>query len=155
MEAYSRDLRERVVRAVDENRGTRRQIAATFGVSTSWVRKLLRRRRETGSIDAKPRGGGRQPRLDDQGDRQLRELVEQRPDATLSELCQQMDEDIGTTCVHRALRRLGLSLKRRSCTPRNATGRTCGGGVRIGGRRSRRSTRRGWSSSMKRVPGRT
>lgn len=124
MEAYSQDLRERVVHAVDRGQGTRRQIAAMFGVSTSWIRKLLQRRRKTGSVAAKPRGGGRRPRLDDAGDRRLRRLVERQPDATLSELCERMDRDIGTTCVHRALRRLDLSLKRRCFMPRNATGRT-------------------------------
>ena len=64
MRAYSIDLRERVVAACDARDGTREQIAARFSVSVSWVRKLLRRRRETGSIAPKPRGGGRAPAFD-------------------------------------------------------------------------------------------
>ena len=59
MKAYSMDLRERVVAACDVRDGTREQIAARFSVSVSWIRDLLRRRRQTGSIAAKPRGGGR------------------------------------------------------------------------------------------------
>jgi transposase-like protein len=39
MKAYSQDLRERVVRACDEQRGTRQQIADLFGVSTSVLRQ--------------------------------------------------------------------------------------------------------------------
>ena len=64
MKAYSTDLRERVVAACDTRAGTREQIAARFAVSASWVRKLLRQRRDTGSIDPKPHGGGRAPAFD-------------------------------------------------------------------------------------------
>ena len=54
MDAYSMDLRERVAAAVDG--GTARRAAArTFRVSPSFVTKLLRRRRETGSLAARPR----------------------------------------------------------------------------------------------------
>src|SRR5947209_9642789 len=58
MKPYSQDLRERVVRACDERRGTRAQIAELFHVSTAWIRRLLQRRRETGSIAARPHAGG-------------------------------------------------------------------------------------------------
>ena len=61
MKAYSTDLRERVVAACDAGDATREQIAARFSVSVPWIRKLLRQRRETGSIEPKPRGGGRPP----------------------------------------------------------------------------------------------
>ena len=44
------DLRERVVAACDARDNTREQIAARFSVSQSWVRKVLRQRREAGSI---------------------------------------------------------------------------------------------------------
>jgi transposase len=54
------DLRERVVAACDQGVGTRAQIAARFSVSVSWIRDPLRRR-ETGSIAPRPRGGGRAP----------------------------------------------------------------------------------------------
>jgi putative transposase len=64
MKAYSMDLRERVVVACDEGGATREAIAARFSVSVRWVRDLLRRRRETGSIAPKPRGGGRPPAFD-------------------------------------------------------------------------------------------
>ena len=63
MHTYSQDLRDRVVRACDEGKGTRRRIADLFGVSTAWIRRLLQRRRQTGSFAAKPRGGSvRKPR---------------------------------------------------------------------------------------------
>jgi transposase len=49
MRAYSMDLRERVVAAVD--RGTpRKEIVRTLGVSEPTIRRYLRLRRETGSL---------------------------------------------------------------------------------------------------------
>ena len=58
MEAYSRDLRERVIEAYDAGRGSSRQLADVFGVSSAWIRKLLRLRRETGTVAATVLGRG-------------------------------------------------------------------------------------------------
>ena len=86
MRAYSTDLRERVVAACDARHGTRAEIAARFSVSESWIRKLLRRRRDTGSIAPKPRGGGREAAFDARAAARLREAVRDDDDATLEEL---------------------------------------------------------------------
>jgi transposase len=53
MEAYSMDLRKRVLAACDDGHGTK-QVAETFGVSSSWVRRLKQRRRELGTIAPLP-----------------------------------------------------------------------------------------------------
>jgi transposase len=53
MRAYSMDLRERVLAAVD--RGTpRKEIVPTLSVSEPTIRRYLRLRRETGSVAPKP-----------------------------------------------------------------------------------------------------
>ena len=49
MRAYSMDLRERVVAAVDRGM-TQEQAAVTFGVSVNTVGRYLTRRRDTGSL---------------------------------------------------------------------------------------------------------
>src|SRR3712207_9478479 len=49
MRAYSMDLRERVVAAVDRGM-TQEQAAALFGVSVNTVARYLARRRDTGSL---------------------------------------------------------------------------------------------------------
>src|SRR5881398_2336855 len=49
MRAYSMDLRERVVAAVDRGM-TQEQAAVTFGVSVNTVGRYLTRRRNTGSL---------------------------------------------------------------------------------------------------------
>jgi hypothetical protein len=63
MAAYSMDLRERVVAACDEGIDTRAEIADRFSASESWIRRLLQRRRETGSIAPKPPRRGPDPGL--------------------------------------------------------------------------------------------
>jgi transposase-like protein len=61
MNAYSMDLRERVAAAYDDGEGSQAELAHRFRVSVSWIGKLLRRRRQTGSIAPKPHSGGRPP----------------------------------------------------------------------------------------------
>lgn len=128
MEAYSLDLRERVVSACEQGLGTRLEIAEMLGVSVSFITKLLRRKRQDKSIAAKPHAGGAKPSLDETYLKRLRELVQKQPDATLAELCQRLEEGGGaaikpwTMC--RALKALGLVRKKSPFTPRN--------GIRLG-----------------------
>lgn len=53
MKAYSKDLRLRVLAAVDWGM-PRAQVAKTFGVSVSTIKRYLRLRRETGDVQPKP-----------------------------------------------------------------------------------------------------
>jgi transposase len=112
MKAYSIDLRERVVAACDARGGTREQIAARFSVSVSWVRKILRQRRDTGSIAPKPHGGGRAPAFDGPGSARLREAVRDDDDATLEELGRAAGVSCSVPAVCRALARLGITRKK-------------------------------------------
>src|SRR5687768_5389861 len=86
MEAYSTDLRDRVAAASDEGSMSRSEVAETFGVSVSFVTKLLARRRDSGSVAAKPHAGGFAPALGGRALKSLAALVKGRPDATLAEL---------------------------------------------------------------------
>jgi len=56
--AYSLDLRQRVVAAVEAGQ-TCREAAATFGVGVSTVVRWRQQQRRTGSVAAKPMGGSR------------------------------------------------------------------------------------------------
>ena len=58
MRPYSMDLRERVAAAVDDGRWSQRQIARLFRVSLSFVSRLLKRRREVGTLAPEPHRGG-------------------------------------------------------------------------------------------------
>jgi len=113
MKAYSQDLRERVVRACDEYRGTRRQIAELFGVSTAWIRRLLQRRRDTGSFAALPHAGGPPIKMTGERCQRLLVLVHECPDATLAELRDRLEIAVHPTTLFYALRRLRCTLKKK------------------------------------------
>ena len=81
---YSQDLRERVVRRVEAGY-TVREVAETFGVSVSSVVKWSQRRRQTGSVAAKPMGSRMARSLAKQRDWLLTRLAE-KPDLTLRAL---------------------------------------------------------------------
>lgn len=112
MDAYSEDLRQRVVQACDDGVLTREEIADQFQVSTAWIRRLLQRRRETGSFSALPGGHGPKPKLTEVHLSRLSRLVEKHPDATLLELKRRGRFPCSIVTIHRALKSLGLSLKK-------------------------------------------
>lgn len=82
---YSEDLRERIVRAV-ETGGSRNAVAKRFGVSVSFVVKLLQRWRQRGTLKADQHGGWKKPLLSKHAAR-IRALVTARCDITIKELC--------------------------------------------------------------------
>lgn len=152
MEALSLDLRERVLAACDEGDLTRQEVADDFAVSRSFVQKLLRRRSDGGPLRPKPRSGGAAPLLGGQDLARLRGLVREKPDRTLAELRSALRESGGPSVsaptVCRALKKLGLPLKKRRCTPASGTRRGCndyGGSGRRGRGRSRRRSSSSWT----------
>ena len=112
--AYSMDLRERVISDCDAGLGTK-SVAEKYSVSRAWVRRLKQHRRERGDI--KPRVGTGRPAVIDA--ERLRALVAKQPDATLVELRDRLGVEITPQAVSKALRRLGLTFKKRRSVRRN------------------------------------
>src|SRR3954466_829611 len=113
MTPYSQDLRQRVLATVQRGDGSLRQIARRFLVSVSFVTRLLRTHRSTGSLQPKPHGGGDPAVLGPEDLERLRELVGQQPDATLEELRQRLRASCRPLTISRALRKLGLPRKKK------------------------------------------
>ena len=107
-QAYSMDLRQRVIDDCDAGLGTK-AVAAKYAVSPAWVRRLKQHRRERGDI--RPRQGGHRPRQFDRG--QLADLVAQQPDATLGELREALGVQVSLSAICMALKRLKLTYKKR------------------------------------------
>jgi transposase len=82
--AYSQDLRNRVMAAVESGTGAY-AAAAVFRGGVSYIYKALGRRRTTGETSAKPHAGGPKPKLTAY-DEALCARVLSEPDATLAEL---------------------------------------------------------------------
>ena len=123
MEAYSMDLRKRVLAACDAGSGTK-EVARLFEVSPAWVRRLKQRRRELGTIEPLPRKNGPDPKLTPQHRTRLRELVDQQPDITLAELKHKLKLSASVPTICRTLRSLGLSFKKSRSSPMSRTART-------------------------------
>lgn len=114
---YPQELRDRVLAAYDRGMKTR-QIADVFQVSPSWTRFIKQRRRETGETSPRPMGGATVIKIDME---QLRQLVEAQPDATIKEWHGRLDADCCESAVGVALKRLGLSFKKRRSMPPSKT----------------------------------
>jgi transposase len=93
MKAYSKDLRIRVIDAVDRG-STQRVVADQFMVSVRTIKRWLRRRRTTGHVAQSPRPG---PPARKMGPLRAGLLVqlEAHPAATLEEHCAQWAEAHG------------------------------------------------------------
>ena len=111
---YSHDLRERVVRLCDAGSHSHSQIAVLFQVSTAWIRRLLQRRRTTGSIAARPWRGGVKPILDDTQQQRLLQLVRDQPDATLAELQERLHLPVTLSTISRTLAALRWTRKKKT-----------------------------------------
>ena len=144
MAAYSIDLRQKILHAWERHRASQRALADLFGVSLSFLEKLIRRYRTTGALAAKPHAGGQRPRLDAAADTLVRRLVHDNADITLEELCARVAEtqgvrvSVATMC--RVLQRLGLPRKKRHSTRASARPRASSKRARTTAKGSRRST---------------
>src|SRR5947209_4154475 len=114
MRAYSNDLRERIVAAVERGELSIRQIARVFSVSLSFIVRLLQRQRRTGSVQPMPHGGVPARKLDAAAEERLRQLVHDQPDATLAELRDRLGMDCSLATICRVLKRLRLTRKKKT-----------------------------------------
>ncbi len=121
MKAYSSDLRRRIIQAIQDNEETQPEIAGRFSVGLSFVEKLWRRFRETGSYKALPHSGGRE-RLLKNDESLIRLKVGEQPDITLLELAEYVSEQTGHKAVSEVvmwgeLERMKLPRKKSRSTP--------------------------------------
>jgi transposase len=127
MNAYSKDLRLRVLDAVD--RGVpRKEVATFFGVSLSTIKRYVKRRREGENLQPKPSTGRRRRILaTSQEKRALWEQLEQNDETTLQRHCELWEERQGVrvsflATMSRAIReKLGWTLKKRRWVPPSET----------------------------------
>src|SRR5436305_669728 len=94
MKPYSKDLRIRVLAAVD-GRTPREEVARTFSVSLPSIKRWLKRRRETGDVEPRPIPG-RSPLKGAALKEWLPEHLTENPDLTLEEHCQAFEEETAT-----------------------------------------------------------
>ena len=123
MDAYSLDLRKKIVAAKERGMPTS-EVARTFGVGLSTVKRYAAAAREGSSLAPKKRPGSK-PKLDEAARRLLEADLEERPAATLPErrefLSRVAGVSVSDSTVSWMLKRLGWSRKKDRWVRQNAT----------------------------------
>jgi len=113
------DLRILAVEAYNNGEGTLKEVAEQFRIGRRTLSELLRRERETGTLEANKDRGRPLRRVDEAGLVRLSRIVESQPDATLEEIRDAYNADpetiaaISRQTVGREVARLGLTRKKK------------------------------------------
>jgi transposase len=114
MNAYSLDLRKKIVEAKERGMPTT-EVAKTFGVGLSTVKRYAAAAREGKPLAPKKRPGSK-PKLDEAARKLLEADLKERPAATLPQrrefLARVASVGVSDSTVSRMLGRMGWSLKK-------------------------------------------
>jgi transposase len=115
MDAYSEDLRQKIVEALERRRMNKSEAAHAFGVSLSSVKRYAKAVREGRSLSP-GKAAGKRPKLDEKARRLLEAHVEERPFAKLSDRQEYLERVAGVkvseSTLSRALRKMGFGRKK-------------------------------------------
>ena len=134
MRAYSRDLRERILRASDAGM-TAVAVAEKYDVSRAWVDRLKQRRRETGEVAPRAQRYGPHPKLGPHLHR-LADLIHEQPDRTLAELQEALGLSASLATIWRAVKQLGFTVKKNGARVRTRPARHRRRAAAVAGRRA-------------------
>lgn len=124
--ALSTDLRRRVVAHFEKTNATRETLAQIFSIGPATAYRWVNQWKKTGSLEPLPTTLNRAPmKIPSEELSDLRIFVEEKPDRTLQQLCDDWfvrnAVRVDDATMHRALVRAGLSLKKRRYAPRKGT----------------------------------
>ena len=116
MAPYPKELRVRVVAAVEEGSFSIPAIARIFQVGVTFIKKMLKLHRAGADLDPR-HGGGPAPCLQEKETALLRQEITARPDATLDELQQVLaahcQATVSLSTISRSLQGLNLPRKKK------------------------------------------
>jgi|SRR5215204_444045 len=114
MNAYSEDLREKIVEALRRGMG-KSEAARTFSVSLSSIKRYAKLAEEGRSLAPKKRPGSK-PKLDERSSKLLEEDLKERPFITLQKRCEYLlavaSVDLSRSTMCRAIKRMRSTRKR-------------------------------------------
>jgi transposase len=121
MKAYSLDLREKVLRAVDQGY-PREEIMKLLGVSSATIKRYVKQRREMGTVAPKAIPG-RPPKKLGPLQAELVAQLQAHDDLRLEDHCQWWEQrhgvKVSTATMSRAIKRVGWTRKKRRWQPAN------------------------------------
>jgi transposase len=123
MNAYSEDLREKIVEALRRGLG-KSQAARTFSVSLSSVKRYAKLAEESHSLAPKKRPGSK-PKLDQRASKLLEADLKEHPFLTLQQRCEYLravaSVEVSRSTVCRAIKRMNSTRKKGGDQLQNAT----------------------------------
>jgi transposase len=144
--AYSDDLRRKVLEAHQRKEGSLSQLAQRFSVSLGWALKISSQRHRTGKMErAVGRRRGPACKVTAEIQQELKDWIAKQADLTLAELqlrlYKQRQLEISVSRLWTVLKSLGLRLKKSHSTPPSKTPKRGGFAGRTGAKPANRSTR--------------
>lgn len=148
MSPLSSDLRRRIIQAWQTEKLRVPELATRFAVGTATVKRLIRRFRESGSVEPRPHAGGQRPKIPAEKLPRVQRLLEANPDWSIEELTAEYNRqervEVSRSTMVRAVARLGFTRKKSPSLPRNATPHALRPGATASSRRSATSPLRVW-----------
>jgi transposase len=122
MNAYSEDLREKIIEALRRGMG-KSEAARTFSVSLSSVKRYAKMDEEGRSLAPKKRPGSK-PKIDERSSKLLEEDLKERPFITLQQRCEYLRTiaslEVSRSTVCRAIKRMNATRKKGADRLQNA-----------------------------------
>jgi transposase len=128
-QAYSDDLRRKVLKCHAKGEDTLEDLAYRFDVSLGWVYKITAAYRRTGKMERQlPVGAGRKRKATPEIEQLVRETIDARSDTTLTELQIMLHEkrqlELSIGAVWNLLDRLGLRFKKKPARQPTGSGKS-------------------------------
>ncbi len=89
-------------------------IAQAYSVSIRTVYRLVKQKRETGSVTLRTSQRGRKPVLTTEDKGKIRQCVDEKPDSTVNEIREELGLSASYSTVERAIEDMGYTLKKKS-----------------------------------------
>lgn len=93
--------------------GEAEEVAEAFGVTKWTVYRLSKQMERTGSVDLRTSTRGRKSKIKDYHRKKITEILSAEPDVTLEEIRSRLHLDCSITTIHRAVKKLGFTRKKR------------------------------------------
>ena len=124
MDAYSEDLRKKIVTAVEQRGMGQSEAARTFAVSLSSVKRYVKKVRQGRSLSP-GKAPGKRPIIDEPGRRLLELDLKERPFVTLRERCEYLRAvaglEVSRSVVCRTIKRMDSTRKKGWRLPQSET----------------------------------
>jgi transposase len=125
MKAYStKDLRQKIVDAIERGMPKAQEATRTFGVGISTVKRYATQAQRGESLEP-GKAPGKRPKIDERVSKLLEEDLKERPFVTLSERCEYVEAisgiSVSRSTMCRSIARIGSTRKKGDEAPRSET----------------------------------